>query len=499
MIKDFNLSKILVQNKYVIIIFFLFFISNLSDLFSIPRIMVDEPLYSYTALKFLKSGSFYHDFFAFSGKEFCLYPFFLSLIYSIFGVSFEVGRLFSFLCGLLSFLFLFLYCKDNKYSDKLSASILSIFLCSNILFVAYRIIRPEALISLGLSGLIFCLNNYLNNRKSINPYILYGIGASLGILISTHLTGALISIILIFYFLIFLRKRFSLNNIFKIFIGFLPFGFLLGYNFLEQILNHDLLNMIASTNKFEFSLKTLSINVKTALINNYIMGIKRIYIFIFEFLIINIALIKSKPGSLIKILNLSFLSFIIISFTSIDMFLRPYFILLVPILIVDLGFIFRNIKLSKSLITFLFSLYLLNQLAGNVYIYKSNINNMSLKEINNQLVDFPDDSQYGGDVLYWFLKPSLNWFTFDNIDNISEPMRKKMKKNSGKEILWFYLPYPTYYRSSLSKERSESVSRETDIEKKLRFPKYIFKESSLITSFSNPNYSEIELWKTKLK
>ena len=74
-----------------------------------------------------------------------------------------------------------------------------------------------------------------------------------------------------------------------------------------------------------------------------------------------------------------------------------------------------------------------------------------------------------------------------------------MNKNSGEEIMWFYLPYPAYYRSSLSKERSESLSEETNIEKKLGFPKYIFKESSLITSFSNPNYSEVELWKTKLK
>ena len=90
--------------------------------------MIDESLYSYTALKYLKTGSFYHDFFAFSGKEFCLYPFIKSLIYSIFGVSFEAGRLFSFLCGLISFIFLFLYCKNNKYSDKLSAGILSIFI-----------------------------------------------------------------------------------------------------------------------------------------------------------------------------------------------------------------------------------------------------------------------------------------------------------------------------------------------------------------------------------
>ena len=459
--------------------------------------MIDEPLYSYTALKFLKTGSFYHDFFAFSGKEFCLYPFLLSLIYSIFGLSFEVGRLFSLFCGLISFLFLFLYCKDNKYNDKLTAGILSIFLCSNILFVVYRIIRPEALISLGLTGLIFFINNYLiNNKKFVKAYILYGIGASLGILFSTHLIGALLSLNIVFYFLIFLREKLSINNIFKIIIGFSPFILLLGYNFFNQVLYHDLLNMIASNEKFQFSLETLSINIKTVLMNNYIMGIKRIYIFIFEFTIIIISLIKAKPGSLIKILNLSTLSIMIISFASINVFLRPYFIMLVPTVIIDLGFIFRNVKVSKRLIYFLFSLYLLNQLAGNIYIYKINMQNLTLKEINNKFVNLSDDTQYGGDVVFWFLKPSLNWLLADNINNYSEEIRKI---NSGKKVLWFHLPYPAHMRSSLSREKSVFLSKETNIEKKVSLPSNIFKESSLITSFFNPNYSEIELWDTKLK
>ena len=234
--KNINLYKIFLQNKYVIIVLFLFFISNLNGLFSIPRVMIDEPLYSYTALKFLKTGSFYHDFFAFSGKEFCLYPFVLGIIYSIFGLSFEVGRMFSFFCGLISFLFLFLYCKENNYNDKLTASVLSIFFCSNILFVVYRIIRPEALLSLGFTGLIFFLNSYLKNtRKLVKANILYGIGASLGILSSTHLIGALLSINIVVYFLIFLRKKLRINHIFKIIIGSSPFLLLLGYNFFDQV------------------------------------------------------------------------------------------------------------------------------------------------------------------------------------------------------------------------------------------------------------------------
>ena len=49
-----------------------------------------------------------------------------------------------------------------------------------------------------------------------------------------------------------------------------------------------------------------------------------------------------------KILNLSIINVMIICFTSVNPFLRPYFILLVPILIIDLGFIFRNIKFNNE-------------------------------------------------------------------------------------------------------------------------------------------------------
>ena len=59
------------------------------------------------------------------------------------------------------------------------------------------------------------------------------------------------------------------------------------------------------------------------------------------------------------------------------------------------------------------------------------MNNLSLKELNNEFVKLPEDSQYGGDIVFWFLKPSLNWLLADNINNYSQEMRIR---NSGKEI-----------------------------------------------------------------
>ena len=100
-------------NKYFLTVFILFIIVSLNNLFSIPRILYDETLYSYTALNFLEKGNFLHDFNAFSGKEFCLYPLALSFIYKFFGLSFEAGRFFSFFLGITSILLF--YCPHNLF------------------------------------------------------------------------------------------------------------------------------------------------------------------------------------------------------------------------------------------------------------------------------------------------------------------------------------------------------------------------------------------------
>ena len=111
----------ILKNKYFLVVLIFFIIITFSNLFAIPRILYDEPLYSYTALNFLEKGNFIHSFNSFSGKEFCLYPLILSFIYKFFGVSFEAGRILSAVLGIACLLLFYFYCRICKYPDILIA------------------------------------------------------------------------------------------------------------------------------------------------------------------------------------------------------------------------------------------------------------------------------------------------------------------------------------------------------------------------------------------
>ena len=226
------------------------------------------------------------------------------------------------------------------------------------------------------------------------------------------------------------------------------------------------------------------------------MGFKRIFIFLFEIFVIYFALKKSNSNYLIKILNVGFLLFIFVSFMSINVFLRPYFITTVPIILIDIAYLINTANNSKKFFVFLFALYLTNQMLGNIYIYKMNRANIEFRAITREFINkIPEDALVGGDLICWFIRPSLDWVTSEKINQDF----KNTNKLQNSYIYWFNLPYPAYLRSSLSKKKSVFLSKETNINKRLSPSKNSFKEMQLIHTFENPNYSEIELWKLKIK
>ena len=477
------------QNKLVFVVFLLFIFSLINHLFSIPRVLVDESLYSYTALNFIQKGTFFHDFFPFSGKEFCLYPLFLSFFYSIFGISFELGRILSVSCGLVTFGFIFAYCKTNKYSDRLTAFIMLSFVCSNLFFIVFKIIRPESLLTVGLTGLLFFLNKYFKEKEKENFHLtFYGIGLCLGITISTHLIGALFGMTLFSFFILFEKNHIKSRNLLALFLASSPFLLILIFNGFDQIFNHNLLEFLSTSDKFVLSIRTFSLNLKYSLFH-YIMGYKRFFIFLFELILITFALYKSHPKGFIRLVNTSYLVFYLFCFFSINIYLRPYYVTLVPITIINIGFILSHVKSSKKFISFFFALYLINQLIGNIYIYKTNIDNFSMQEIKNSFIELPSNILLGGDLVCWFFDPRLDWLMNEDINSRD----RTSEINQGKDIYWFHLPSPSFVKTSLSKKRSIFLD-DGDMPKGVLF-KNIYKNQKLISSLKNPNFEDIQLWK----
>ena len=120
-------------------------------------------------------GLFFHDFSAFSGKEFCLYPFLLALFSSLFGLSFESGRLFSVCLGGFSLGFVYFLCRQLRWPLWLQSLCLLCVLSLNTFFVSFRLIRPESLLLFLMVITCYLLTQFCTYASS-KKWTLIGLG-----------------------------------------------------------------------------------------------------------------------------------------------------------------------------------------------------------------------------------------------------------------------------------------------------------------------------------
>ena len=219
------------------------------------------------------------------------------------------------------------------------------------------------------------------------------------------------------------------------------------------------------------------------------MGYKRFYVFLFELSLIIFVLYKSHSKGFIRLVNVSYVLFYFICFFSINIYLRPYYVTLVPITIINIGFILNHVNSSKKLISCLFALYLINQLIGNIYIYQTNIDNLSMHELKKSFIKLPTNSILGGDLVCWFFDPRLDWLKEEDIN-----LRDRTSiTNLGKDVYWFHLPSPSFAKTSLSKKRS--IFLDNGDNPKGILSNNMYKNQKFISSLKNPNFEDIQLWK----
>ena len=451
------------------------------NFFSIPRITYDEPIYSYTGFHFLKTGSFFHTFNQFSGKEFCLHPFFLSIFFTLFGTSFEVARLLSFCCGILSLTFVYFYCKQLKLSYLLMTLSLSLFVCANTLFVSVRIIRPECLLTLGFSGMVLMFGTCIQNNKKPTLIKHFFLGFFISIMCASHLIGVIFCLPIMFYlFYFFIRKK-RYHQLCLFVCGGVPIFSLLCFNFFDQIMNDHLLTRLSSSGKIVPSFDTFQTNFNTYFVNNYVMGFKRLYIVFFEFSSIILGFIMARKNRLLRLFNISFLIFLLTGWVSISNFLRPYYVLLTLICLINCSYLFSLTFSKKKIFVGSFVLFLINQLAGNIYILKQNINNHHFSEIKEHFKgDLTDKVTVGGEKLFWFIKPTLNWKTNLDTNTLSKP------------IVWFRTAKNPHHHSSLSAKKSYIAQ-----DQHYHMSQFSISSNAsliLLNSLETTNHGTIELW-----
>ncbi len=396
---SFNLWFLIIASTQVFL--------GLFKLSSIPSVLYDEPLYSYTALFFSEHVNFQHDFHQFSGKEFCLYPFILGTVFFLFGPSLIVGRLVSVVLGVITLYFFMRLLSKISLPHSMFILISTSFVVLNTNIVAFRIIRPEALLlCFGTVAIYYFFKLCHQPKVSITHQFL--LGFSLGGLLGTHLIGALFAIGIGSSVFIYLYKTRTLFQLKWILLGSLLPAIVFIGNILYLFISVGVSNQ---TGKVVPTLQLFKSNFIIFFWQNYAMSFKRFFIVMAELCLLSYSCFN--VSFFIRTLALTCLGFLVFGLFSISDFIRPYFALLPLSTLIIFGHLLKEKGLRiKPILVGVLLIYTCNHIAGNMFIFFKNWNNTSMATIQKTFKPFLTSSsvKVGGTKKLWFISPSLSWY-----------------------------------------------------------------------------------------
>jgi hypothetical protein len=164
-----------------------FLLLELPLLTSAYRITVDEPWYSQVAWSVLNKHDLYnHTVGTGGGDVFFLYTGLLALFYKFFGVSLYVGRFLSVLCGVAAVIGVARVLYSLGVQWKIVMLCTAAFIASNLSYLTFRSIRPEAICAALAIWSTWFLLSFLRSR-SPRPAALCGVLVGMGILCHPNL------------------------------------------------------------------------------------------------------------------------------------------------------------------------------------------------------------------------------------------------------------------------------------------------------------------------
>jgi len=384
---------------------------QLFKLDSIPSILYDEALYADTAFQFLNSGKFQNNLGGFSGQQFFLYPFLLSVFYKIFGVSLWVGRFFSWCCYLGSFIVFDQILKCICTQNVIRGVGLLLFLSSNLPMISSRIIRPESLLIFLLLLSVYIVLRY--PKRSLFQAL--GLGVLFGLLCLTHLIGALALSFFVFVTLLdaVKAKDYSYLIVFLSVLSVFFAAFIL--NLLSFYGSFTVfLTELSSTGKLGGdSIAGTFVENVSLFVTGYSMGIKRALIVFVE--IACVIWVAVNGPSLFRRFSVSLLCFLMFGLIGINLFLRPYyglfaiFALLALVIVLNKTYTKDKFSFQRLMISGLVMVFFLNSLLGSVYFAFRHKGNPPLSDFNFLLESVNPSYPILSVRQLWFLNPHLNW------------------------------------------------------------------------------------------
>ena len=469
----------------------------------IPSIAMDEGWNAFTSASFF--GLLPHPEFEISKTVFsqynlfflyyaCIFPFL-----KLFGISLFSIRLFSTLCGILGLFGLYKINRLLNWPRYAELLVYLLYITSNISLVLFHWGRPEGMVTTAYIFFIyFFLKGYITDSKK--AWFLTGSFSM--IMLITHPFSGLI---------LFPMGAFMLNKIIKkqltpftyFMLGVLPFFLLITINLF--IINvHNIQNTVfnildrtsVATNKGFFERAF-------AFLNHYTLGIKRLYIFLFEIGILIYGVIRKKHSKPAKLLSFFGLSAWVIGLYLFSPFRRRYFCIIAITSIIVLGELlakrpFRKIQ-DNLWLWGLTGIFFLNTLAGDLYYGYKHIRNTSYKTIMKKLRALPIPKSASIVVPVQFWMPFHDYYAISNVHDFPIKQFDSIQEMLNAGVIDYVLVSP-YLLENKSPTTGQTTSfYPTGNPYLIALMNYSKTAAELAFTIDAPPYGTLEIYKSKKK
>jgi hypothetical protein len=482
----------------------LYLIFQLLFLDKIPSIMVDEPWYANVGYNFsIGEGLVNTNPGSGTGTGVFLYPLLLGIFFKGVGTSLYTARLFSVIGGLLGLIGLIQILSEFDLRPKVVLLCGLFYVFSNVIYIVFRSVRPDGwILTFVLWGGYFLLTALKKDKDFL--FFIAGLFISASFL--CHPNGALY----IFFFGVITlasawrsrslrRVVYYLSGVLFIFIAF----------FVDRVYVHkqeafyfvDRWLARTSVGGDEESRVSISMvqNIAT-FFKTYLVGIKRLFILFFELGVLGVGLLCFRNKALFVTSLVGFCYFVL-AIVFLKPFAARHFGEILLFSIITYGLLLRSFEDKRKLyFTFIIfgMLYLLNNMAGDIYLVDSNYDNTAYGVVDKEIDKIVPD---GASVLtlmhFWFpLKNNENYNSYTrwrktNYKNIDELL------DSGDLEYVVISNYLTRGLTPTSARKSNLKMIDKQMYYYEKVHNYAINKGKLISALETNNYGQIEIWHVK--
>ena len=489
------------NNKTIFILVLLtafYLLLQLSYVTKIPNVMVDEPWYANVAYNFANGrGLVNTNPGSGGGTGVFLYTLLMGLFFKIFGTSLFTARLFSVAAGLLGLFGLVCILVEVKARGKIIFFCTLFYVFSNVNYIIFRSVRPEGW---SLTFIIWGLYFLISGINSGNDFKWFFSGLFVSASFLCHPNGALY----VFLFgIVGLTHSFQTKKV-QFFLYYLLGCSLVFVSFFLHIIyfrREDVVSYIGnwssrtSVSSSDF-LASIWQNIAT-FFKTYTLGIKRLFIFIFELGILIVGLFHYK-NRVLFITCLIGLCYFVLAIIFLKPFATRHFGEVLIFSIISYSLILQESETRKKtykLYLIMGAIYLFNNIAGDLYVIYRDYGHTPYSYIEEKVdVIVPDETKLLTLMHFWFpLKNNKNYNSYTrwrnkNYDSLDGFI------SSGDADYVVISDYLTRGTTATSGRHVNCAKHKQYYEK---VHNYAVENGCLIDAVRSDNYGKIEIWRLR--